>query len=65
MFWFFLDGSLGWTKTSVEVVTKDPITEIEAVRYEDRLVPGVEVLAIGIGGAVVLFAATLIQFPKK
>jgi hypothetical protein len=65
IFWFSLNGTLGWTKTSVEVITKDPITEIEAVRYEDRLVPGVEVLFLGVAGAVILFAVTLIQIPKK
>jgi len=64
MFWFSLGGTLGWTKTSVEVITVDPITEIEAVSYEDRLVPGVEVLAVGVGAAVFLFAATLIRIPN-
>lgn len=63
--WVSLGGTLGWTKTSVEIKKIDPVTEIEYVEYENRFVPGVEVLALGVCGAVILFAVTLIRIPKS
>lgn len=63
--WFSLGGSMGWTKTSVELKKVDPVTEIEYVEYQNRFVPGVEVLALGVSGAVILFALTLIQIPTR
>lgn len=62
-FWMWMGGTLGWTKTSVEIKKIDPVTEIEFVEYEDRLVPGIELLAVGVCGAVILFAITLIHIP--
>ncbi len=57
--WGYLGSNLGWTKTSVATTRTDPITDISYTEYESRFVPGVEFLAIGIAGAVVIFAATL------
>ena len=53
-FWFFGGPNLGFTKTSVAHIEKDPVTEIETPRYEKRFVPGVDFLAAGLGLAVVL-----------
>ena len=49
--------NLGWTKNKVEVREVDPITEIEAIRYEDTFIAGIEVLA---GGVLVGSALCLI-----
>lgn len=57
--WAACGGTFGWTKTSVPIREEDPVTGVEAVRYKTRLVPGVEFLALGVGGAVIIFAATL------
>lgn len=47
-FWV-LDGmNRGWTKTSVPHKEKDPVTEIEVDRFEDKFVPGVDFLAAGL-----------------
>jgi hypothetical protein len=57
--------NLGWTKNKVEVREVDPITEIEAIRYEDTFIAGIEVLA---GGVLVGSALCLIGVffrPKK
>lgn len=57
--WFALGGTLGWTKTTVDEMKVDPVTEIEYAVRHDQFVPGIEFLALGVAGAVILFAATL------
>lgn len=57
--WGGLGGELGWTKTKVARTTLDPVTGIEGVEWESVFRPGVEFLALGVGGAIVIFAATL------
>lgn len=44
----------GWTRTRVERLEVDPVTGIEARHWEDRFVPGVDLLGIGMLGATVL-----------
>ena len=44
----------GWTKNKVAIEKKDEITEIVFIEYEDRFVPGVDILAAAVAGAVVL-----------
>lgn len=64
--WAAVGGSAGWTKTSVEVRELDPVTGIEGVTYEDKFVPGVEFLAVGVLGAGLIFAFTLfVPITKK
>ncbi len=58
--WAAMGSSVGWTKTSVEVRTEDPVTGIEGVSYRDQFVPGVEFLAVGVLGAGLIFAFTLL-----
>ncbi|MDB6125638.1 MAG: hypothetical protein JWQ71_4631 [Pedosphaera sp.] len=55
---------MGFTKTSVAHIEKDPVTEIETPRYEKRFVPGVDFLAAGLGLAAVLAAGSFL-FRKK
>lgn len=64
--WAAMGGSVGWTKTSVEVRELDPVTGIEGVTYADQFVPGVEFLAVGVLGAGIIFALTLfVPITKK
>ncbi len=57
--WTGLGGRLGWTQTSVPEKRVDPVTGIDFVEYRQGFVPGVEFLALGVGGSFILFAATL------
>jgi hypothetical protein len=57
--WFAKGANPGWTKNRVQVKTVDPITEIEQVTWEDRFIPGVEILGGGLFVAAVLFAGSL------
>lgn len=53
--WLVAGAHRGWTMTSVPKRVLDEITGIEAVVYEKRLVPGVDVL-----GAAVIVAFLMI-----
>ena len=44
----------GWTKNKVQVKTVDPVTEIEQIEWQDKFVPGVDVLGVGLLGAAAL-----------
>lgn len=57
--WLFLGGHRGWTKTTVTRWEKDPVTEIEGPVIEKRFVPGVDLLAVGLAGALTLFIVSL------
>lgn len=63
--WFALGANRGWTKTSVATQNVDEITGIEFSVFEDRFVPGVEFLAVGIGGSLVLAALSFLPNLKK
>lgn len=45
VWWFAAGANTGWTKTSVQRIEKDPVTEIETPVWEKKFVPGVEFLA--------------------
>ena len=58
--WAGLGGSMGWTKTKIQIQGRpDPVTGIAPLEWRSAFVPGVEFLALGVGGAVLIFAATL------
>jgi hypothetical protein len=57
--WAGLGGTLGWTKTRIPHDRVDPVTEIKYVEWQSGFEPGVEFLALGAGGAILIFAATL------
>ena len=62
--WFATGASHGWTKTSVQVKTLDPVTGIEGVTYQKKFVPGVDFL----GGAAIVaifLAGTSLLFRNK
>ena len=53
--WWVASGkNPGWTKNKVAVEKKDEITEIVFTEYEDRFVPGVDILAAAGAGALVM-----------
>ena len=52
--WVAAGKNPGWTKDKVAIEKKDEITEIVFIEYEDRFVPGVDILAAAVAGAVVL-----------
>lgn len=52
--WIAAGKNPGWTKNKVAIEKKDEITEIVFTEYEERFVPGVDVLAAAGVGAVVL-----------
>lgn len=58
--WAAAGANLGWTKTSVPVRTLDEVTGLEAVTYQPRFVPGVELLAGSAALAAALAAASLL-----
>ena len=43
--WVQTGQNPGWTKNKVAVEKKDEITEIVYTQYEDRFVPGIDILA--------------------
>ena len=62
--WFFGGPNLGWTKTSVDRIQKDPVTDLEGHFPEKRFVPGVDFLAASLGMAGLLAGSSLF-FRKK
>jgi hypothetical protein len=64
-FWFAKGANTGWTKNRVEKKTVDEVTGIEAVSYEERLVPGVEFLGGAVVGAGALAGLSLLFGRKK
>lgn len=50
--WAMLGAHLGWSQTRVPTERVDPITEIKFTEYEDRFVPGVDFLAVGLAGSL-------------
>jgi hypothetical protein len=54
LLWAGLGANRGWTKTSVPQTTVDEVTGLEAITYESRFMPGVELLGAGLLGAMAL-----------
>lgn len=62
--WFFSGPNMGWFKTQVDHIEKDPVTELEVRRYENRFVPGVDCLAAGLLLAAMLAGASFLFRPE-
>ena len=58
--WAVTGANRGWTKTSMEVKTLEPVTGIEAITYPPKFQPGVDFLGAAFAGAVVLAGASFI-----
>lgn len=62
--WVLLGANTGWTKTRVQVVTLDPVTEIEQRTWEDKFLPGVDFLVAADTVALLLVAASFLGRKK-
>ena len=58
--WFFGGMNTGWTKTKVGVPSKDPVTGIDFVQWENHFLPGLDFLAGGLAATVVLIGASFV-----
>lgn len=52
--WAMNGANTGWTKNRVQVTVVDPVTEIPEARWEDKFMPGIDFLGIGLVGASTL-----------
>ncbi|WCJ58074.1 hypothetical protein NXS98_10080 [Fontisphaera persica] len=59
--WLAAGAHRGWTMTSVPKRVLDEVTGIEAVVYEQRLVPGVDVLAAAVGVALLMVGVSFLE----
>ena len=59
-FWAAKGYHRGWTQNRVPVPQIDPVTEIEYIAFEERFVPGVDVLGGGVLLGALIFAVTFI-----
>ncbi|MDB6070579.1 MAG: hypothetical protein JWL81_1750 [Verrucomicrobiales bacterium] len=60
VWWLAAGRNPGWTKTQVAVEKIEEITGIPEVVYEDRFVPGVDILGVAGTTALVLMGLTLL-----
>ena len=63
--WLLLGANRGWTKTTRTRWQKDPVTEIEGPLIEKGFLPGVDLLAVGLSGALMLFVVSLLVTKNK
>jgi hypothetical protein len=57
-FWAVKGAHTGWTQNKQQVKTLDPITEIEQIEWQDKFLPGVDFLAVGLGLAGALLVGS-------
>ena len=62
--WLFGGPNMGFTKTSRQVKTIDPVTQQEIINWEKCFLPGVEFLGGGLLAGVFLFGASFL-FGRK
>jgi len=60
-FWAAAGWNLGWTQSQIPVKQIEPITGIEFVTYQKHFLPGVELLSLGLGVSIGVFAITFIK----
>lgn len=58
-FWFGKGAHTGWSQNRVPVSKTDDVTGIVYTAYEDRFVPGIEVLGAGLAIATALLGVSL------
>ena len=63
--WLTLGANRGWTKTTVTRWQKDPVTEIDGPVIEKKFVPGIDLLAGCLAGALALFVVSLFVSKTK
>jgi len=60
-FWAAAGWNRGWTRTQIPIKQLDEVTGIEFVTYKQHFMPGVELLGLGLGISLALFAITFIR----
>lgn len=66
LWWMTTGAHRGWSMNKVPVNQVDEITGIAYVEYEERFVPGVDVLIVGTGtGGLLLLAAFFLRSKTK
>ena len=63
--WAAAGANRGWTKTSVPHKATDEVTGIEAITYEKKFIPGVELLGMAVAISAVLAGASFLFRNKK
>ena len=63
--WWAAGANRGWTKTSVPHKATDEVTGIEAITYEKKFIPGVELLGMAVAISAVLAGASFLFRNKK
>lgn len=58
IFWVAKGAHRGWSQNRVPIPQTDEITGIEYITYEERFVPGVDVLFAGTAAAAALLAVS-------
>jgi hypothetical protein len=56
--WLVKGANTGFTKNRVQVKTFDPITEIEQVEWQNKFLPGVDFLGVGLAVAGALLGGS-------
>ncbi|MCC7373280.1 MAG: hypothetical protein IT581_01395 [Verrucomicrobiales bacterium] len=65
VFWLFGGPNLGWTKTQIAVVRKDPVTDLEYTEWQQNFVPGIDFLGGSLGAAALLLGASWLAKPSR
>jgi len=64
-FWVAAGANRGWTKTRVPVKVVDQTTGLEGVQWQEKFVPGVDLLGAALLGAGVLTGISFLYRPKS
>jgi hypothetical protein len=64
-FWAAAGANRGWTKTRVPVKVVDQTTGLEGVQWQEKFVPGVDLLGAALLGAGVLTGISFLYRPKS
>ncbi len=62
--WASLGANRGWTRTTVPVKTVDEVTGIEGIQYQEKFVPGIDLLGAALLGSAIC-AGSSVLFRKK
>jgi hypothetical protein len=63
--WWFSGADMGWTKTYVTIPATDEITGISYEVKQEKLILGVDFVALGTGLSFTVFAASFLFSKRK
>lgn len=64
-YWYAAGQNTGWTQNRVAITQTEELTGIDYVTYEDRFVPGIEALVVGVAFGLALSAITFVRRKPK